>query len=213
VQRFGRCARFVSPDVGEAVRNEHGKVYWLDLADHERTVLPYAAEEMSVARSILLRPGVDDVGLQGLSQLRDSLGDRAMTLFPYEPRFVPRDKDLFDLFDTTPDLTGADVDISRFIRDGEELDVQVFWREVPADHEPEKKTRPHRRELCTVPFHRFKDFARQSLKDRYRVWRHGYSKGPKRTTPWERLDFGNVDQVVYPGQVFLLEKAFRNRLD
>jgi CRISPR-associated endonuclease/helicase Cas3 len=126
---------------------------------------------------------------------------------PYEPRFVPRDKDLFDLFDTTPDLTGADVDVSRYIRDGEELDVQVFWREMAADQEPTKKDRPHRRELCSVPFHRFRDFAREALKQRHRIWRCRYSKGRNRTSPWEALDFGSLDQVVYPGQVFLLDKA------
>src|SRR5262249_8052537 len=132
---------------------------------------------------------------------------QAGKLFPYEPRFVARDKDLFDLFDTTPDLTGADVDVPRYIRDGEELDVQVFWRETPTDSEPTRKDRPHRRELCPVPFHRFRDFAREALKQRHRIWRRRYSKGRNRTSPWELLDFGSVDQVVYPGQVFLLEKS------
>jgi CRISPR-associated endonuclease/helicase Cas3 len=37
-----------------------------------------------------------------------------------------RRKDLLDLFDTTPDLCGNDLDISRYIRDGDDTDVQVF---------------------------------------------------------------------------------------
>ena len=35
-----------------------------------------------------------------------------------------------ELFDTTPDLTGADLDISRFIRSGDERDLQVFWLDL-----------------------------------------------------------------------------------
>jgi CRISPR-associated endonuclease/helicase Cas3 len=58
-----------------------------------------------------------------------------------------------------------------------------------------------------VPFHRFREFAREALKDRHRIWRRRYSTGRNRTSPWERLDLGSVDQVVYPGQVFLLEKS------
>ena len=76
--------------------------------------------------------------------------------FPYEPRFVPRDKDLFDLFDTTPDLTGADVDISRFIRDGEESGHPGFLagyiRAKPGQERPAGSAR-----ICPVPFHRFRD--------------------------------------------------------
>jgi CRISPR-associated endonuclease/helicase Cas3 len=125
-------------------------------------------------------------------------GERSKALFPYEPRFVPRDKDLFDLFDTTPDLTGADVDISRYIRGGEDLDIQVFWREIP-DSEPGKKARPDRRELCPVPYHRFRESIRD-LRKTGRIWRRKYRKG------WESVGPREADEV-YPGQVYLLEKS------
>ena len=53
----------------------------------------------------------------------------ARTLFPYDPPHVIRtQRFLIDLFDTTPDLAGNDIDVSRFIREGDDLDVQVFWR-------------------------------------------------------------------------------------
>jgi CRISPR-associated endonuclease/helicase Cas3 len=35
-------------------------------------------------------------------------------------------KEFDELFDNTPDLTGVDLDISRFIRSGDERDLQVF---------------------------------------------------------------------------------------
>ncbi len=201
VQRFGRCARYPG-DVG--------KVYWLDLdlgkenqpVDH--WAKPYDRTELVAAREKL--KALDDVGLRELTRIkaeidRETSGEQAKTLFPYEPRFVPHDKDLFDLFDTTPDLTGADVDIARFIRDGEELDIQVFWRDLPNGGTPLKKDRPHRRELCSVPFHRFRDIdILPALRKAGRIWRRNYRKG------WEEIGPRDSEQV-YPGQVFLLEKS------
>jgi len=198
VQRFGRCARYPG---------ESGRVFWLDLdlgsekqpVDH--WAKPYERSEMVAAREHLNK--LKDAGLKSLMAIKDQIdseptGDQSKTLFPYEPRFVPRDKDLSDLFDTTPDLTGADVDVSRFIRDGDELDVQVFWREIP-DFEPSKKDRPDRRELCPVPFHRFRK-AIPALRKAGRIWRHTYRKG------WESVELRGADEV-YPGQVYLLQKS------
>lgn len=197
IQRFGRCARFIAFGDQGMVINEHGTIYWMDIAANEKAALPYSNEELAESRCILQQLDPADVGLQSLTNLRPQLDDQVT--FPYEPRFVPHDKDLFDLFDTTPDLTGADVDISRFIRDGEELDVQVFWREVPSGATPLKKDRPHRRELCPVPFHGFRDFLRK-LPSGSKVWRRNYRKG------WELINQRDSEQV-YPGQVFLLESS------
>ncbi len=198
VQRFGRCARYPG---------ESGKVFWLDLelgsdkqpVDHWAN--PYERLDLNAAREQLKT--LSDVGLKSLEAIKAEIDSNptdgvATTLFPYEPRFVPRDKDLFDLFDTTPDLTGADVDISRFIRDGEELDIQVFWREV-LNGGPSKKDRPDHRELCPVPFHRFRD-SLPGLRKSGRIWRRNYRKG------WELLGPRDRDQI-YPGQVYLLEKS------
>lgn len=198
VQRFGRCARYPG---------ESGKVFWLDLelgsdkqpVDH--WAKPYDRADLVAARNLI--ETLQDVGLKSLMKIKDEIDSRptdglSKSLFPYEPRFVPRDKDLFDLFDTTPDLTGADVDISRFIRDGEDLDIQVFWREIPV-FEPGKKDRPDRRELCPVPFHRFRE-SLWDLRKSGRIWRRNYRKG------WESVDPRHADEV-YPGQVFLLEKS------
>ncbi|MEO8496255.1 MAG: DEAD/DEAH box helicase, partial [Planctomycetota bacterium] len=207
VQRFGRCARFVHVNEDGTMRNERGRVYWMNLAEDERAALPYSVQELSAARSILQRSSLNDVGLRSLTDVGISLGEHAEKLFPYEPRFVPRDKDLFDLFDTTPDLTGADVDVSRYIRDGEELDVQVFWRDDIPDGGPTRSVRPHRRELCAVKFIAFREFAKTAIRHGGHIWRRRYSKGRNRTSVWEAVDFSNVDQVIYPGQVFLLEKA------
>ena len=183
VQRFGRCARYPG---------ESGTIFWMEM--DECWAKPYEATELAAASGQL--QDLHDVGLRSLRDIRADQDDQK--LFPYQPRFVPRDKDLFDLFDTTPDLTGADIDVSRFIRDGEELDVQVFWREVSGS-EPHKKDWPDRDELCPVPFYRFRN-ALPSLRKAGRIWRRNYRKG------WELVDGRDAD-LIYPGQVYLLEKS------
>ena len=196
VQRFGRCARHAG---------ESGTVFWLDLdlgSDAQRVdhwARPYQRLDLIAARNKL--GTLHDVGLQTLTAVKidvESTDACAKALFPYEPRFVPRDKDLFDLFDTTPDLTGADVDVSRFIRDGEELDIQVFWRDLSGEA-PGRRCQPYRLELCPVPFHRFRD-SLVGLRRAGRIWRRNYRKG------WVPLDSGDRDQI-YPGQIYLLEKS------
>lgn len=193
VQRFGRCARRAS---------ENGVIYWMDVSEHELTALPYLRTELAGAKAQL--ENLNDVGLQALNKLKQDLEQPDQTkdsqkLFPYNPRFVPRDKDLFDLFDTTPDLTGADVDISRYIRDGQELDVQVFWRNV--EEEPDRYVRPNRRELCPVAFYRFQK-ALVELRKHGRVWRRNY----RNRKGWELIS-SEDRELIYPGQVFLLEAS------
>jgi CRISPR-associated endonuclease/helicase Cas3 len=67
-------------------------------------------------------------------------------------------KEFDELFDTTPDLTGADLDISRFIRSGDERDLQVFWIDLSKAESPPPNRHPHRRELCAIPFLKARDW-------------------------------------------------------
>jgi len=63
---------------------------------------------------------------------------------------VLRKQDLVDLFDTTPDLSGYDLDVSRFIRSEQDRDVLLAWR----PSEPvTKDDAPSRDELCSAPIH------------------------------------------------------------
>ena len=40
---------------------------------------------------------------------------------------VLRRSDFTALFDTAPDLSGADIDIAPYVRDADDLDVQLAW--------------------------------------------------------------------------------------
>ena len=98
---------------------------------------PYDADELRDARDTLL--GLADAAPVHLSPPGD--------IDP--PLRVVRRKDLDDLFDTDADLTGFDVDISPYVRDADDTDVRVFWKELPVSQEAPPK--PGGEELCAVP--------------------------------------------------------------
>lgn len=181
VQRFGRCNRR-----GE---NSDARVFWIDLAgksgESKNLARPYEPADLRVSAGKLTE--LRDVGLQSLPVVRLS----------YEHIHVIRRKDLIDLFDTTPDLAGNDIDIDRFVRDTEQTDVRAFWREWDGDTPPNDPTwrRVSRDELCSAPIGSkqtpgFDDFAR---KNRGKVWRWDSLSGE-----WHR------PAVIFPGQVYLV---------
>ncbi|MEI7938218.1 MAG: CRISPR-associated endonuclease Cas3'', partial [Verrucomicrobiota bacterium] len=145
VQRFGRCNRR-----GEFATE--AQIVWVDVQpkdEKDDLALPYDAAELQAAREAL--------------KTLDNASPELLQSVTVPPRRVVRPvlrrKDLLDLFDTTPDLAGHDLDISRYIRDGEDTDVQVFWRnlrgEKPSGDEPEA-SQP---ELCRVSLPRFRNFV------------------------------------------------------
>src|SRR5204863_1024737 len=93
------------------------------------------------------------VGIAALEAQEESLSPAARArLYPFAPAHLLLRREFDELFDTTPDLTGADLDISRFIRSGEERDLQVFWLDLAKNDSPSAKRHPHRLDLCSVPF-------------------------------------------------------------
>ena len=157
VQRFGRCARY----------GGSGTVLVVDRGRDETNAPPYSREEIEAAWAALGKIGdLDgDVGIANLEAFEDGLDDEGRKLlYPYEPRHLLLRRELDELFDTTPDLTGADLDISRFIRSGDERDLQVFWLDISKDQkgkpkqQPPRRRRPLRDELCAIPFLRARDW-------------------------------------------------------
>jgi CRISPR-associated endonuclease/helicase Cas3 len=141
VQRIGRCNRYAERTDAE--------VLWVNIEpkdENDEIVLPYKKSELEKARSTLTRPEPH------FNANPITLVERGKTIAEEKViRPVIRRRDLVDLFDTTPDICGQDLDISRYIRDGEDNDVQFFWRnigkgEAPTSNEPQ----PTRAELCRV---------------------------------------------------------------
>lgn len=208
VQRFGRCNR--RGEFGPTKGNP-AQVFWLDLptatdgAKGEKKpkslALPYTDNELNAARLHLAN--LPDAGLQSLQRFFDALPPAEREeLFPYAPAHVVRRKDAVELFDTTPDLAGNDIDVSRFIRDGDELDVQVFWRVAepqPGWSKAElRRQAPRREELCPVPFVRFREDFLGKGKVAFRFDSLGQDKLGKRKGVWVKASKDNV----FPGQVY-----------
>lgn len=158
VQRFGRCNR-----AGEHTdKSAPATIHWIDIdpAGKDDLALPYDAEELTASRS----------ALQSLSEA----GPSALATVSVTPREVIRPvirrKDFIELFDTTPDIAGHDLDISRYIREGDDTDAQVAWRDFGKIHSttPED-SRPTRDELCRVPVHALNDFLKKQKSEAF-VW-------------------------------------------
>ncbi|MGH3933932.1 MAG: CRISPR-associated endonuclease Cas3'' [Pseudonocardiaceae bacterium] len=113
--------------------------------------LPYEAAELDHTASVL-------AGRNGQAVTSEQLAAAATELTrPLHP--VLRRRDLLGLFDTAPDLSGNDIDVSPFIRETTDRTVFVAWRELPDDHMEDGA--PGRAELCPAPIGDVKEMIRE----------------------------------------------------
>lgn len=181
VQRFGRCNR--------AGEYEDARIFWFDRPlDKEQQARPYNLESLKQARQML-----------------DKLKNAAPALLAdpdaVENEFdVLRAPDLLDLFDTTPDLAGADIDVSRFIREMDDTDVQVFWRSWNGDAPPPDMPEPDSYELCPVPLADIRAFLDVDKTKKAKKTHTGWS--------WDSLDgiWKKVD-CLRPGMIILFRET------
>lgn len=159
VQRAGRCNR--------------------DGTQHEATLLwatppsnpPY--EQSDVGASAEALRSLEGAGVSTTClQTHDVHTSRRITP-------VLRRRDLIGLFDTTPDLSGNDIDVARFIRDRSDRTVQVAWREI--DGNKPLGASPRRDELCRVPI----ADLRKWLKQNPQAWKLDHLSRD-RNRPWKR---------------------------
>jgi CRISPR-associated endonuclease/helicase Cas3 len=190
VQRFGRCARYGGT----------GSVLVVDRRKNTEDAAPYQSEELESAWETVQQ--LHDVGIKALEAHEGSLGEEArQRLYPYAPAHLLLRKEFDELFDTTPDLTGADLDISRFIRSGDERDLQVFWIDLGKDESPAQKRHPHRRELCAVPFLKARDWL---CGEETKTNKKPKLRGGMRAWVWDWLDGEWVEATrasLLPGRV------------
>ena len=149
VQRFGRVNR-----KGERTGC---RICWVDrplvakqkdLADageisekeQEKVCAPYDPAEVTVAAGMLA--GMTSAAPADLPKLVSS---------PSPWKHVLRRADLLDLYDTSADLGGNEIDISRFVRSDPERDAYVFWRNWEGKTPPDNMAEVEDGELCPAP--------------------------------------------------------------
>ncbi len=137
VQRLGRCNR--EAELDEAL------VLWLDRGSLDaRAAAPYRPDDLEAA-------GAAIAGMIGQSASPLALEAMDVPESREEP-VVLRRRDLIDLFDTSPDLSGTDVDVAPFIRDDDERSISIFFRDLDTTLRPiDDQPTPDREELVTVP--------------------------------------------------------------
>lgn len=177
VQRFGRCNRY-----GEHNASGGAQILCIDIEDDTDNMRPYAVEELTNARNKL-------ASLTSASPAHLPSTDEQRPLSA-----VLRRKDLLDLFNTDPDLSGFDVDVSDYIRDRDLPGLQVFWRAFSSDpNEPELQPSPERSEICPVSIGQAKGLHRRAGG----AWL------------WDGLDesWARLDRDPRPGMTLLLNAA------
>jgi len=192
VQRFGRCARYAGEAgtviVVGAVPGKDAEARPYDIAS-----LRGSAESLAA-----ICKGTKDVGPRALEAYEEGLdSERLAALYPYTPEHVLRRKDFDELFDTSADLSGADLDVGRYIRSGDDRDASVFWRSLEDDPRDLRDTPwPTRDELCPVPAHQLQEFLKKSETEAYTFdfVQSGWRRRPK-------------NQRVVPGTTILLRTS------
>ena len=188
VQRLGRCARWGGE--GQVIVADFGH-------DSDKKAAPYSRAELDASREAC--KALSDGGPLHLEQFEEANEALLVRLYPYEPTHLLLRHELNELFDTSPDLSGADVDISRYIRSGEERDIQVFWADV-GNGSPSSSMKATRDELCSIPFLKAREWLcrpkSEGLKPNVRAW------------VWDWLDAAwrtATRRAIYPGQTVLVE--------
>jgi CRISPR-associated endonuclease/helicase Cas3 len=181
VQRIGRCNR--RAEFADA------EVLWIDIRPDAKgeLLLPYCGEELDRARD-------------ALTALKDASSASLRVVDVEEKKVIRpvlRSRDIVDLFDTTPDLCRQDLDVSRYIRDGEDSDVQFFWRDLAGKDEGSEEPGAiplDDDELCRVSVSNAGKFVK-SDKVRAFVW------DPLNKRKWTET------KRVRPGAVYLIDSA------
>lgn len=152
VQRLGRLNRYGD----DSTASPPPTAYVIDLPSEADAARPYEVDALEAARNALASlPAVDaDVRDASLEAIR------SVHVVPVEQQFeILRSRDVLALFDTTADLAGDDIDVSRFVRDTDDTDVRLCWREF-RDGSGNRSMRPDaeahspfRDELVAVPIY------------------------------------------------------------
>lgn len=178
VQRFGRCNRR-----GEI---QGATILW---APPDKP-LPYDEDEVRAAEEALRM-------LEGTSVGPAALEVVDAPLAPPLRRHVLRKRDFLGLFDTAPDLSGLDLDISRFVRDTDDMTAGIAWRELGVDRPGADAAPLARDELCPASLSELNEAMKRAKTPRAYRFDHIEER-------WQPVDAGDVR----PGDRLLSDVTF-----
>ncbi|MEM0448866.1 MAG: DEAD/DEAH box helicase, partial [Methanomassiliicoccales archaeon] len=177
VQRLGRLNRN-----GECIDS---LFRWIDVDTSDLksgAFLPYDSVALDKAREVLKT--LTDASPKSLFNLK--------AVDSYKPNHIIRKKDIYELFDTTPDLNGRDIDVSRFVRNTEDKDVQVFWWDFNDEDGPPKELIGVKSDsICTIPINKLREFLESGAV----AWRWDYVEDE-----WTKID----SYRLVPGETYLI---------
>lgn len=204
VQRFGRAARYG----GEA------EITVIDRQPSAKDTGPYDECDLMAAAEAIQQ--TDGVSLADLHTLEERMAADDATLlerlyrFEYIHLLARRDCD--ELFDTTPDLSGADLDVGRFIRESDDRDVKVCWYTPNSDWEieqfrPPSDLRAVPDAICSVPIADAKKWLldksrapKRKSKEPYHAWHWDYIE-----ERWTRVEH---ERDILPGRIILVDTSY-----
>ena len=207
IQRFGRCNRkgefeeskiyltnpLLIKDSKDKDNNKKDNKNSIKI-DNNKNALPYLLSQIEESDNKFMK--IEDAKIKNLYEINDNINNE---IYP-----VIRKKDFIDLFDTTSDLNGKDIDISKYIRDDLDNYVQVFWRDDTKrliENNPNKKSiNPSREEFCKVPINEIKKLLTKEKSEKsniMNIYKWNYVNGN-----FEKLK--DNDNVI-PGQIFMLD--------
>ena len=176
IQRIGRCNR--------ANEYNSANIYWIDVNIKDN--MPYKEDEMDKSRNRLnnITDG-ESVALVDLPLYFDEILHES----------VIRKKDIYDLFDTIPDLSGAYTDVSTYVRNSrEQMSVNIYYRDIE-DGKPIDLPTIDRSESVSIPLNELRKFLD---KKNTHGWVFNYV-----SKEWEKV-FKND---LYPGISIMLDSS------
>ncbi|AFA74568.1 CRISPR-associated helicase Cas3 [Gordonia polyisoprenivorans VH2] len=181
IQRSGRCNRAGITDDAE--------LWWF--ASGKRS--PYELEDVEATAGALRE-------LEGQAVTNARLLDLADEVKTSAPAIqVLRRSDFHALFDTSPDLSGNDPDISPFIRDADDPDVQIAWVDFVGTSRPSQDLRlPEHDHRCRA---RIGD-VRDLLSAGKPLWFFDVAQPAWSDARWSEL---KTSMPIRPGQVFVID--------
>lgn len=173
-QRSGRCNRYGAVPDAELWWHAAGKSGPYDPAD--------------VAESERVLAGLEGDACTGEQLLAREVADSDLALK------IIRRPDFLSLFDTTPDLSGNDIDISPYIRSGDQLDCLVSWIATDVRGHLDSAFRPPDQEWrCPAPIGEVRAWLNTGI----RAWTFSTTNLQR----WERVD---RQTRIRPGDLILV---------